>query len=45
MEYICYACGKDITVDDIAKRIRCPYCGGKVIFKKRPETSKKVRAR
>jgi DNA-directed RNA polymerase subunit P len=45
MEYICYACGREVTQEDIAKRIRCPYCGGKILFKKRSGLSKKVKAR
>jgi len=45
MEYICYSCGKIVTEEDIVKRVRCPYCGGKVLFKKRPEIVKKVKAR
>ena len=45
MEYKCYSCGKEVTQEDIMKRIRCPYCGGKILFKKRPETVKKIKAR
>jgi DNA-directed RNA polymerase subunit P len=45
MEYICYTCGKHVTLEDIAKRIRCPYCGGKILFKERPEIVKRVKAR
>ena len=45
MEYICYSCSKEVTDEDITKRIRCPYCGGKILFKKRPEVVKKVKAR
>ena len=45
MEYICYSCGKIVTPEDIKKMIRCPYCGGKILFKKRPQVVKKVKAR
>jgi DNA-directed RNA polymerase subunit RPC12/RpoP len=45
MEYICYACGKPVTPEDISKRIRCPYCGGKILFKKRVEVVKTVKSR
>jgi len=45
MEYICYTCGKEVTPEEITKRIRCPYCGGKILFKKRPETVKRIKAR
>lgn len=45
MDYVCYSCGKEVTQEDISKRIRCLYCGGKILFKKRPEIVKKVKAR
>jgi len=45
MEYICYSCGKHVSPEDISKRTRCPYCGGKILFKERPEVVKKVKAR
>lgn len=41
MSYVCFKCGKKIK--DI-KNIRCPYCGGRLIFKERPPVAKKVRA-
>ena len=45
MNYICYACGEKVTQMDISKKIRCPYCGGKILFKERQETVKKVKSR
>lgn len=45
MEYICYNCGKRISSKEVTNRIRCVYCGGKVLFKERPEIVKKVKAR
>jgi DNA-directed RNA polymerase subunit P len=45
MKYVCGACAKEVTADEIKKRIRCPYCGNKVLFKKRPNITKKVKAR
>jgi DNA-directed RNA polymerase subunit P len=44
MKYRCGSCGKDISKSDIKGRLRCPYCGGKMIFKKRPEVVKRVKA-
>ena len=45
MEYVCYECGKILTAQDISRRVRCPHCGGRILFKKRVETVKKVKAR
>ncbi|HOI18595.1 MAG TPA: DNA-directed RNA polymerase subunit P [Candidatus Woesearchaeota archaeon] len=33
--YKCFSCGKDIDSNLIRKRVRCPYCGGKILFKPR----------
>jgi len=33
--YKCFNCGKEIESDMIRKRIRCPFCGGKILFKPR----------
>ena len=34
-EYKCFSCGKVIGKDYLKKRVRCPYCGSKIIFKAR----------
>lgn len=34
-EYVCFNCGKTLTNEHIKKRVRCPYCGAKIMFKKR----------
>ncbi|MFA6048933.1 MAG: DNA-directed RNA polymerase subunit P [Candidatus Micrarchaeia archaeon] len=34
-------CGKEF---DVLEFIRCPYCGGKVLFKKTPPVAHKVKA-
>jgi DNA-directed RNA polymerase subunit RPC12/RpoP len=31
----CFKCGKVIKQEYIKKKIRCPYCGSKVLFKPR----------
>ena len=39
--YKCAKCGKEI--EELYK-VRCPYCGYRIIFKERPEFEKSVRA-
>jgi DNA-directed RNA polymerase subunit RPC12/RpoP len=44
--YRCLNCGKDVDVNiEKAKKIICPYCGYKIIQKKRPNVAKRVIAR
>ncbi len=44
--YKCLNCGKDVDVElQKAKKIICPYCGYRILEKKRPTTAKKVMAR
>jgi len=43
--YVCFKCGKEVEYKDIKKKVRCPFCGSKILFKKRPEVVKKVKAR
>ncbi|HEX33046.1 MAG TPA: DNA-directed RNA polymerase subunit P [Candidatus Aenigmarchaeota archaeon] len=43
--YVCYNCGKELEPSDIKKRVRCPYCGSKLLFKKSPDTVREVDAR
>ncbi|MAG08134.1 DNA-directed RNA polymerase subunit P [Candidatus Woesearchaeota archaeon] len=42
--YKCFYCNKTTTLDMLRKRVRCPYCGSKILFKPRTTTSK-VKAR
>ncbi len=42
--YICFNCGETIELE-LDRGIRCPFCGGRVILKKRPELPKTVKAR
>ncbi len=37
MAYKCLNCGSDVAQDDIKKRVRCPFCGHRIIRKKRSE--------
>ncbi|MFH1916342.1 MAG: DNA-directed RNA polymerase subunit P [Nanoarchaeota archaeon] len=43
-EYKCFVCGKIIDENYIKKKVRCIYCGSKIIFKRR-STITKVKAR
>ena len=31
----CFNCNEEVSGEYIKKRIRCPYCGGKILFKAR----------
>ncbi|QQG39063.1 MAG: DNA-directed RNA polymerase subunit P [Candidatus Woesearchaeota archaeon] len=42
--YKCFDCDKVVTQEYIKKKIRCPYCGSKILFKPRL-ASTKVKAR
>ena len=42
--YKCFSCNKVIDESYIRKKVRCPYCGSKIIFKARKrETTVKAR--
>lgn len=41
--YACVNCRKEVQLDiNRAKKIICPYCGYRIIKKKRAQTTKKV---
>jgi len=42
--YKCFNCNKKVAESYIKKKIRCPYCGSKIIFKPRT-TPTKLKAR
>jgi len=42
--YKCFNCEKSIKSDIIRKRVRCPHCGSKILFKPRVITTK-IKAR
>ena len=44
VKYKCFHCNKKVADDYVKKRVRCPYCGSKILFKVRM-TSTKVKAR
>jgi DNA-directed RNA polymerase subunit RPC12/RpoP len=35
VEYKCFSCNKIVSETYIKKKVRCPYCGSKIIFKGR----------
>jgi DNA-directed RNA polymerase subunit RPC12/RpoP len=44
MEYKCFDCGKEVGIEFLRKKVRCPYCGSKMLYKARTTTTK-VKAR
>lgn len=38
--YKCFNCEKEIKEDYVKKKIRCPYCGSKILYKPRTVSSK-----
>ncbi len=45
VEYVCLNCSKAVEWDQIKDRIRCPWCGYRVVQKARPKTVAKVPAK
>ncbi|MGV8162648.1 MAG: DNA-directed RNA polymerase subunit P [Candidatus Nanoarchaeia archaeon] len=39
-EYVCFSCNKQLNEVQIKKRVRCPYCGSKIVFKRRVVSTK-----
>lgn len=39
-DYKCFSCGKDVDASYLNKKVRCPYCGSKIIFKPRVRPTK-----
>ena len=35
VQYKCFNCGKEISHENVRKRVRCVYCGSKILFKPR----------
>ncbi|HIH11837.1 TPA: DNA-directed RNA polymerase subunit P [Candidatus Woesearchaeota archaeon] len=44
MYYICLDCGKKVDSEYTTTRVRCPYCGGKILYKDR-QIVNKIKAR
>lgn len=45
VEYLCISCKRKVPHDIIHKKVKCPYCGGKILVKLRPNSIKLVKAR
>ncbi len=43
--YKCFVCGREIKPEQIKKRVRCPYCGSRILYKPRPKIVKHLKAR
>ncbi|MEA3294852.1 MAG: DNA-directed RNA polymerase subunit P [Euryarchaeota archaeon] len=44
MSYICTRCKRVVEIDYESTGIRCPYCGHRILIKKRPTLIKKMEA-
>ncbi len=44
VSYKCFNCNKKVTAEYLRKKVRCPYCGSKILFKPRAIATK-VKAR
>ena len=40
VDYKCFMCNKTVSSEIIRKRVRCPYCGSKILFKPRTVATK-----
>ncbi len=38
-DYKCFSCAKEVSPDYLRKRVRCPYCGCKIIYKPRTRST------
>ncbi len=41
-EYKCFVCNKKVGDEYVRKRVRCPYCGSKILYKLRTAATKVV---
>ena len=44
MDYVCLQCNKKIERETLSKRIRCPFCGSKILLKRSEGIVRKVKA-
>ncbi|MCX8147203.1 MAG: DNA-directed RNA polymerase subunit P [Candidatus Woesearchaeota archaeon] len=40
VEYKCFICEKSVSQDYLRKKVRCPYCGSRILYKPRLVTTK-----
>ncbi|MBU3896502.1 MAG: DNA-directed RNA polymerase subunit P [Nanoarchaeota archaeon] len=43
--YKCLNCGKEVSLEQANEKIRCPFCGYRIIMKTRPKKVVRVLAR
>lgn len=43
--YKCLLCNKKVSDTMMGRRVRCPYCGGKLLYKARSAVTKSIKAR
>lgn len=43
--YKCLKCAKEIKSEELKERIRCPFCGYRIVLKKKPKKVIKVPAK
>ena len=39
-KYTCFLCSHKVSQELMGKRVRCPYCGSKILYKSRSVTTK-----
>lgn len=39
VSYKCIECQKEVKWETVKKRVRCPYCGSKILYKPRTTSS------
>jgi len=42
--YKCLKCGKEVDLKHVREKVRCPYCGYRIVIKESPKTVVKVKA-
>ncbi|MHA2352526.1 MAG: Rpo12/RPC10 RNA polymerase subunit family protein [Candidatus Thorarchaeota archaeon] len=45
MVYVCHKCHKEVTAEGLKTLpgVKCPYCGGRILYKIRPPVVKRVK--
>ncbi|TFF91798.1 DNA-directed RNA polymerase subunit P [Candidatus Thorarchaeota archaeon] len=46
MVYICHNCKHEVTPEDLKTLpgVKCPFCGGRILYKVRPPVVKRVKS-
>jgi DNA-directed RNA polymerase subunit RPC12/RpoP len=40
VKYTCFSCNKKVGTELMGRRVRCPYCGSKLLYKSRSVITK-----